>query len=149
MRQLFRRLWHALRQRRHDADLTEEIAFHLAMKRRELEAAGVRATNAATEARRQLGNLTLVREDARAVWMWPWLETVWWDGRHTIRNFRRQPAFAAVAILTLALGIGANTAVFSAIDAVLIKPLPFPDPDQLVSIRETNLRSGGSTSVSS
>jgi putative ABC transport system permease protein len=71
------------------------------------------------------------------------------DLRYAFTSFRRSPGFAAVAIVTLGLGIGANTAMFSAVDSVLIKPLPFPHPDRLVSVRETDLRTNGSTSVSS
>jgi putative ABC transport system permease protein len=71
------------------------------------------------------------------------------DVRYALTSFRHTPGFTAVAIVTLGLGIGSNTAVFSAVDSVLIKPIPFPDPERLVSIRETNLRNGGSTSVSS
>ena len=132
MRRFLRRLWYAFRQRRLDADFAEEIEFHRDMKQRELEARGIHSTEAEFAVRRALGNITLAREDARAVWIWPWLESVWQDAVYVLRTFRRQPGFSTAVLLTLSLGIGANVAIFSVVDAVLLRPAPYPEPDRIV-----------------
>src|SRR5713226_5615642 len=85
MRQLIRRLLYLVRQRALEADLAEEMHFHREMKQRELERDGMSQAEAALAARREIGNVTLAREDARAVWIWPWLESVWQDPRHADR----------------------------------------------------------------
>ena len=85
-------------------------------------------------ARRQFGNAALVSEDARAEWTYPALDGLWGDLRHAFRVLRRNPAFASVAILCLALGIGANTVVFTVVDHVLLRPLPYPAADRLVAV---------------
>src|SRR5216684_1436330 len=140
IRQLFRRLASIVRRRHHERDLAEEIECHRAMMQRDLEAEGLHATDAAIQARRQLGNLTMAREDARAVCIWPWLESVCQDGAYAIRRLRRQPGFTVVAILTLALGIGANTATLSLVDAVRTRALPYPNADRLVELWGTATR---------
>jgi putative ABC transport system permease protein len=121
-----------MRQRRIDADLGDEIEFHRAMKQQELEARGMEPAEARFAAQRALGNVTLAQEDARAVWVWPWLESVWQDAVYVVRTFQRQPGFATAILLTLSLGIGANTAIFSVVDAVLLRPAPYPEPDRIV-----------------
>jgi predicted permease len=83
--------------------------------------------------RRELGNLTLAAENARAVWGWAWLDGLLADVRYAFRTLRRQPSFAAVAVISLALGIGANTAIFSLMDALLWRDLPVREPDRLVA----------------
>jgi putative ABC transport system permease protein len=85
----------------------------------------------------ELGNLTLAAEDARAVWGWTWLTSLLADIRYGLRTFLRQPGFVLAAVLTLALGIGANTTIFSVINATVLKPLSFPDSDRLVLVWET------------
>src|SRR5205814_5116743 len=85
-------------------------------------------------ARRAFGNVTLVKEDMGAAWGWPRLEQLARDAKYGLRQIRRNPSFSAIAIATLALGIGVNTAMFSAVDAVLIRPLPYVDADRLVMI---------------
>ena len=132
MPHIVRRLWNLIRQHRLHADLVDEIEFHRAMKQQELEARGLTPAAARFAAQRALGNVMLAREDARAVWIWPWLESAWQDTVYVIRTFQRKPSFAAAVLLTLSLGIGANTAIFSVVDAVLLRPAPYPAPDRIV-----------------
>src|SRR5207249_3442797 len=82
---------------------------------------------------RELGNLTYAAEEARGVWRWAWLDNLWRDVRYAFRVLARQPSFTAVAVLSLGLGIGANTAIFSLIDRVLWRQLPVREPERLVN----------------
>ena len=81
------------------------------------------------------GNVTLLRERSREVWQWQRLESLLADLKHVFRRLGRSPGFAITVVLTLAIGIGANTAVFSVLNSVLLRPLPYPEPEQLVSLR--------------
>jgi predicted permease len=121
---IFRRLKYWLRARRNYADLAEELESHRAM----------------LEGRGAMGNTTLAREDARAVWIWPWLESIMQDLRYALRNLRHQPGFATIAILTLACAIGLNTSLFTVFNAVAIRPWPVPDAGRVVTILELNNR---------
>ena len=113
-------------------DLSEEIRQHLEEKADELVESGMSREEAMAAARREFGNVTSVEERGREPWRWPRIESVFFDVRYAFRQLRRQPLFTGVAVLILGLGIGATTAVFSVVDAVLLRPLPYPDPERLV-----------------
>ena len=82
-------------------------------------------------ARREFGNATLIEECSREVWQWPRLESVWRNGKHAVRQLQHSPGFTVTVVLTLALSIGANTAIFSIVNALLLKSLPYPQPERL------------------
>lgn len=129
---MMKRLKQLLSRKRLYADLDEEIAFHLGQRVQELVATGMSAKDAGAVARREFGNVAVVKETAREAWGWRWLEDLFGDLRFGVRTLRKNPGFTAVAVLTLALGIGANTAVFTIFDAVLLESLPVREPSRLV-----------------
>jgi predicted permease len=120
--------------RRLERDLEEELQFHLAKRAEKNRALGLGAEDARVAARRRFGNVTLVKEDCREMWIFTWLETLWKDIRYAARILAKSPGFAAVVIFSLALGIGANTAVFSVLNAVLLHGLPYEHSEELVTI---------------
>jgi hypothetical protein len=112
--------------------LREEIESHLRMAIRDRMERGESAAEAETNARREFGNLGLVEEVTREMWSWVWLEQPWRDVRYGLRGVCRNPGFTAVAVIALALGIGANSAIFAAVDGILLRPLSYRDPERLV-----------------
>jgi predicted permease len=123
MRTILRKLGWFFHRRAKESDLAEELQFHLNEEA---------AEHGSDAARRELGNLTLVKENTRAAWGWIWLEQLAQDLRYGFRSMRHSPGFTFLAALSLALGIGANTAIFSFMDALLLRSLPVGDPQSLV-----------------
>lgn len=134
MRAAFRKLLWLFQRKRKEDDLRAEILFHLDEEKEELQVSGLPEEQARQTARRDLGNVTSVEERAREAWGWGMLEQVWQDLRYALRLQRRTPVSSAIIVLSLAVGIGANAAVFSVVDALLLRPLPFPNPERIVAI---------------
>jgi predicted permease len=128
--QLFRR-------RQMQDDLSEEIRLHLAERTTELVEAGLTREDAEAAARREFGDVAQIEEYGREMWGWRRLEELLFDLRYCLRLLWKNLGFTAVVLVTLAIGIGANTAVFSVINAVLLRPLPFPNPDRLMFLSES------------
>ena len=127
------RLW----RRKRNEDLAEELSSHLEMARQERMARGESAGQAARTASTEFGNVPLIAETVRDQWGSRWLGDLLQDVRFGGRSLRKNPAFTAVAILTLALGIGGNTAIFSVVNGVLLSSVPFPHAEQLVTLHES------------
>jgi predicted permease len=117
--------------------LDAELRFHLENQIAENRAAGMSEVEARQAALRVFGNPALLRDQAHATWSWNWLESIWRDLRLSIRTLRRTPGFTSVAVTVMALGIGANVALFTVVRSVLLKPLPFAEPDRLLMLYES------------
>jgi predicted permease len=122
-----------------DRDLEEEMQFHFAKREAAIKAEGASADEARESAHRKFGNATSLKERCREMWMLGSIESLWRDLRYAARTFARTPAFTLVVVLLMALGIGANTALFSVLRAVLLRPLPFAHADRLVSLYERDV----------
>ncbi|MBO0726008.1 MAG: ABC transporter permease, partial [Blastocatellia bacterium] len=145
--QLWRKLFFYLRRAQFDCELEEEMRFHLEMKAQENAEAGMGPEEASYAARRQFGNQTLLLEVSRDMWGVRSIEAFFQDLRFGIRMFLKSPGLTAVLILTIALGIGFNSALFSVVNTLLLNPLPFPDANHLViawtkSAKTSNTRLG-------
>ncbi len=135
MGSVLRRLLFFFRRNQFDRDLKEELRFHEEMKADALaDADGMSGDEARAAARRRIGNPLRLREQSREPWTFATVETFAQDVRHALRLIRRDPAFTATALATLALGIGLNTAIFSVAYGVLWRPLPYPNPDRLIIV---------------
>src|SRR5712664_1260122 len=125
-------------------DLSEEIQAHLEEKIEELVASGMPRKEATAAARREFGNVTLIEEDSRAAWQWPSIESFFADVRYGARMLRRSPGPTAVMVFTLALAIGATTAIFSVVYGFFLRPLPFTDANRIMAVFEVNSTGGWS-----
>jgi putative ABC transport system permease protein len=135
-----RRLRMLVHRREFDADLEEEMRLHLELRQQEQLQTGVPIDDARAAARRQFGNATYLKEESHIAWGWEWFEHLVEDLRYGLRMLRRSSGFTTVAVLTLALGIGANTAILAVMNAVLFPRLPYPSAGQLVSVYNRNLK---------
>jgi predicted permease len=142
---LLRRLLNRRREQAIATELDEEIEFHLQQRIARNLRDGLDETAARAEARRHFGNVGLAREEMRQARVASWVDDFFCDVRYAIRVFARQPLLTGIAVVTLALGIGANAAIYSVLNAVLFRPLSFPHADRAVLVVE-RLRSGGGTS---
>jgi predicted permease len=137
-----RRLLNTLRRKTLDREIEEELRFHLELRAADLRRAGMPAHEAQLEARRLLGNDASLRDRTREADIWVRLETALQDMRYAVRILSRAPLFALAAMLTLAIGIGVNTAMFAVVYGVLVRPLPYADSDRLYLLFQTSGRAG-------
>lgn len=131
MNPFFQKLQSLIYRRRKEEDLRDELQFHLDEETEERRSSGLSGEEARFAARRDIGNLSLVKEDTRAVWTWTHLEQFVHDCRYGLRTIAANKTFSLLAILSLALGIGANTAIYSFMDWLLMRSLPVSDPESL------------------
>ena len=123
-----------------DSELVAEIEAHLEEAEREYEASGMTPADARRAARRRFGRVEQMKEEYRAQSGLPSVESLWWDLRYSARRLFKRPSFTAIAVCSLAIGIGANTAIFSIVDSLLLKPLPVERPEDIVLVRPTALQ---------
>ena len=149
---LWRRIAFLFRRSRRVEELDEEMRLHVELRERALRAQGLAPEEAARAARLRFGNPTRLREDSEDTWGWGWLDGLGRDLRHGARSLGATPLFAAVVVLTLALGIGPNVAMFSVMNAIVLRHLPVPEPDRVVYLRTTgqprNMSNTGDTNLS-
>ncbi len=132
--ELRRRLEMLVHRGRFQRELEEEMRLHLELRRQQQLATGLSEDAARRSAQRRFGNVTRMKEKSHMAWGWSWLETFLQDAGYGLRSMLRTPAITVVALISLALGIGANTAIFSFLDAVMLRSLPVKDPQQLVKL---------------
>src|ERR1041384_6301088 len=138
--ELWRRILFLRRRGRFDRELAEEMRFHVELKIEEHIARGLTPEAALRAARREFGNQMLLREVSREQWSFNMIETLLHDVRYAVRVLLKSPGFTLVAVLTLAFGIGANTAIFQLLDAVRLRALPVPEPQQLAEVQIADMK---------
>jgi len=134
----FRRLVYFFQRRRVERELAEELQFHRDMAERDLRRSGVPENEAARAVSRAMGNMTLAREDARALWGYPWFESIWQDMRHGVRSLRRSPGLVVVSALSLGLGIGINAILFMSASRVYRHHPTMARPERMVGVEPGN-----------
>jgi hypothetical protein len=141
--------WHELKylirkldRHRAEQELEDEIRTHLEMEAQELEETGISPAAATIAARRRFGSVAITKEDCRTMWGFRSIEILWQDLQYGSRMLLKHPTFTIVATLTLALGIGASTAIFSAVNPILFEPLPYPHADRIMMIWEAQRMAG-------
>ncbi len=139
----WRRLRATLRPGQVERELDEELEFHLAARAEKNRAMGMDAEQARLAARRQLGNATRVKEEARGVRVSTALEAVWRDFTYGLRTLRKRPGFTLVAVATLGLGIGASTAIFSVVENILVEPFPYPHAERFMTVEIHDVNRSG------
>src|SRR4051812_32385043 len=132
--ELLRRLSRLVARDQATADLEEEMRLHLELRAAKLQGGGLRPDAARFAAKRKFGNATYAQERSRDMWGFNWIDQAAADVRFAFRRLTKRPAFASSTIIVAALGIGATTAVFSAVDAAILRPLPFYRPEELVAL---------------
>src|SRR5919109_1751022 len=137
--EIIRRIWYLVRRDRLAADLEEEMRLHIEMRAARMEQAGLSASEARYAARRRFGNVAALEEVSRDVWGFTSIDQLGQDLRYAARRLRQRPGFSIPVIAVLALGIGATTAVFSAVDAAILRPLPFARPHELVTLTDVSI----------
>ncbi|MGJ5813416.1 ADOP family duplicated permease [Paludibaculum fermentans] len=144
-----RRLWKRLQWLRHrkqfDTDLAEELEFHRQLKQEELQAAGLPEAESRYAAQHRMGNLALAAEDARGIWLWHSLETLWQDFTYGLRGLARHRGFTFTAVLTLALGIGVNTSLFTGFNAMVFRSWDVRDPGRVAGVFTVHSTPSGET----
>jgi len=135
---LFRRLAFLIRRRRAERELVEELQFHREMVKRDLRRSGMPDSEVVHAVSRAMGNMTLAREDARALWGYPWLDSLWQDVRHGVRSLRRSPGLIVISALSLGLGIGINTLLYVGANVVYRHHPTMADPDRMVGVEPGN-----------
>ena len=135
------------RRKDREEDLQRELRSDLELEATEQREKSLSPDEARYAAQRAFGNTTLVKEEVREMWGWAWSERLVQDLAYAVRLFRRAPCFSAIVVLTLALGIGANTAAFSILNAVLLQPLPYRNPDRLIAIWDREIHAKGTSKL--
>ena len=138
----YHRLSNVFRRNRLRRDVDQELTFHIQERIDELRDAGLSAADAERQARRQFGNLPLKVEETIEMDVWRWLEELGRDVRIGLRGLLRRPGFLTVVLLTLAVGVGGASAIAGAIHGILLKPLPYPQPNHLVAVWQHDLDAG-------